>query len=91
MNMNDSPLNRYRGLMNELLILREFECGDLPVEIESAYVERLDELWWGLSEKEQAEYEAELANATTPPGPKELALVDCVVNVSSRSAPRKAA
>jgi hypothetical protein len=89
--MTDSALDSYRRLMNELLILREAEGGDLPVEVESAYVERLDDLWWKLSEEDQAEYEAELAKATPPAGPEELALVDCEVDKGSHSTPRRAA
>ena len=77
--MTDSALDSYRRLMNELLILREAEGGDLPVEVESAYVERLDDLWW------------ELAKAAPPAGPEELALVDCEVDKGSHSTPRKAA
>jgi hypothetical protein len=89
--MTDSALDSYRKLINELLILREAEGGDLPVEVESAYVERLDDLWWQLSEDDQAEYEAELAKATPPTGPEELDLVDCEVDKGSHSTPRKAA
>ena len=61
--MSATPLDRYRKLMNELLIVREADGGTLPDEVESSYVERLDELWWTLSESEQKEYEAELAGA----------------------------
>ena len=53
--MNRTPLDSYRSLMNALLILRETEGGELPEEIESSYVERLDVLWWKLSETEQDE------------------------------------
>jgi predicted RNase H-like HicB family nuclease len=56
-------LDRYRVLINELLFVRETEGGELPEEVESSYVEQLDELWWQLSEAEQAGYEAELAHA----------------------------
>ena len=89
--MSADVLVRYRRLLNELLILREAEGGDLPVEIESAYVERLDDLWWQLSEQEQATYEEELASAVVPASKAELGLVDCVVRVGERAAPRKAA
>ena len=51
--MNGTTLDSYRSLMNELLILRETEGGELPEELESSYVERLDFLWWKLSEAEQ--------------------------------------
>jgi hypothetical protein len=89
--MSGAALDNYRKLMTELLILREADCGNLPVELESAYVERLDGLWWSLSEDEQTEYEAELASATTPVGPENLDLVDCDVDEGSHSTPRKAA
>ncbi|HKY35861.1 MAG TPA: hypothetical protein VJN18_07980 [Polyangiaceae bacterium] len=83
-------LNRYRRLMNELLIAREAEGGDLAQEVESAYVARLDELWWQLTEREQQIYEAELASAQAPPIRSEPKLVDCLVKVGERVAPRKA-
>jgi hypothetical protein len=89
--MSHSALDAYRQLMNELLIVRETECGSLPVEVESAYVERLDDLWWRLSEQEQTGYEAELASAAAPTGPEQLDLVDCDVQEGSRSTPRRAA
>lgn len=89
--MSVSPLDEYRTLMNELLILREGEGGDLPDEIESSYVDRLDRLWWVLSEAEQAEYEAELAAAAAPAGPAKLDLVDCAVDPGATTGPRKAA
>lgn len=89
--MNRTTLDNYRSLMNELLILRETEGGELPAELESSYVERLDALWWKLSEAEQDEYEAELAGADAPVGPEALNLVDCEVDQGSTTTPRKAA
>jgi len=89
--MNGSPLDRYRSLMNELLILREAEGGELPDELESSYVERLDELWWKLSEAEQDEYEAELASSEGLSGPETLDLVDCEVDQGGNATPRRAA
>jgi len=77
-------LGRYRQLMNELLIVREAEGGDLPIEVESAYVERLDV-------EQQAAYEAELASAPAPASDEELHLFDCEVNEGDRVLPRKAA
>jgi len=84
-------LGRYRQLMNELWIVREAEGGDLPIEVESAYVERLDALWWQLSVEQQAAYEAELASAPAPASDEELHLFDCEVNEGDRVLPRKAA
>lgn len=66
--MASCTLDSYRSLMNELFILREAEGGELPEELESSYVERLDVLWGKLSEAERNEYEAELAAA--PNGPE---------------------
>jgi hypothetical protein len=83
------PLEQYRRLMNELLIEREKEGGELLVEVESAYVERLDYLWGQLSDEEQTTCEAELANAPAPAGPEDLDLVDC--DVERGAAPRRAA
>jgi hypothetical protein len=89
--MSADSLDRYRKLITELLIAREVEGGTLPEELESFYVERLDELWWSLSETEQKEYEAELAGAVAPAGPEDLDLVDCDVKEGDKTAPRKAA
>jgi hypothetical protein len=89
--VNGTTLDSYRSLMNELLILRETEGGELPEELESSYVERLDFLWWKLSEAEQDEYEAELADADAPDGPETLNLVDCEVDQGSTTTPRKVA
>jgi hypothetical protein len=89
--MSATPLDKYRKLMNELLILREAEGGELPDELESSYVERLDKLWWSLSQAEQGEYEAELAHASPLTGPEDLQLVDCEVDEGGSTAPRKAA
>lgn len=89
--MSRSILDAYRALMSEVLILREAEGGGLPLEIESAYAERLDDLWWRLSEEEQSEYEAELARAAVLSGPADLELVDCDVAEGSQTTPRKAA
>jgi hypothetical protein len=87
--MINSLLDGYCRLMNELLLLREAEGGELPVEVESSYVQRLDDLWWRLSEQEQELYESELADTLT--GPDDLHLIDCEVDQGSNTAPRKAA
>ncbi|HEY5959170.1 MAG TPA: hypothetical protein VIV60_21580 [Polyangiaceae bacterium] len=84
-------LDRYRVLMNELLFTREAEAGDLPEELESSYVERLEDLWWQLSESEQAAYEAELTLAESPSSPEELNFVDCTVTEGGHASPRRAA
>lgn len=89
--MTSTPLDQYRRLMSELLILREAEGGDLPDDLESSYVERLDDLWWKLTEAEQDEYEAELADSTGPSGPETLSLVDREVDKGATTTPRKAA
>jgi hypothetical protein len=89
--MSADLLDRYRQLMNELLFVREAEGGDLPVEVESAHVERLDDLWWQLSAQEQTTFEAELASKPPPASTAELGLVDCEVDEGSHGAPRKAA
>jgi hypothetical protein len=86
-----NSLDRYRALFNELLIVRETEGGDLPVEVESAYVEQLDKLWWQLSEEERMAFETELASAPSPASPEELKLVDCEVKEGSYAIPRTAA
>jgi hypothetical protein len=88
---NREPLEAYRALLSELVILREAEGGELPEELESAYVERLDALWWRLSETEQQAFEAELAGAAQPTAPDSLNLVDCSVGQHGTSAPRSAA
>lgn len=55
--MSRSNLHSYRALMNELVAARAAEGGTLPVEVESTYAERLNDLWWLLSDEEQTEYE----------------------------------
>lgn len=55
--VTEASLESYRKLMNELLSLRAAADGDLPVEVEASYVQRMDDLWWQLSEEEQAEIE----------------------------------
>jgi hypothetical protein len=77
--------------MSELLVLREAEGGELPAEVESSFVERLDDLWWKLSEEEQQVYEAELADDSVPSTPEALGLVDCEVDEGDHAGPRKAA
>ncbi len=89
--MNSTPLDQYRRLMNELLIQREAEGGELSEHLESSYVERLDTLWWKLSEAEQKEYEAQLVSSDAPVGPETLSLVDREVGQGSTTAPREAA
>lgn len=89
--MTSELLDRYRKLMSELLIVREIEGGDLPVEIESAYVERLDDIWWQLSKEQQDAYEAELANEVPSGAQAALNLVDCKVSKGEQTHPRKAA
>ncbi len=65
--MKTMPLDEYRSLINELLILREAEGGDLPEELESSYVERLDKLWWKLTEDEREQYDSQLAGSSLRP------------------------
>jgi hypothetical protein len=45
-----------------LLNLREENGGSLPDRLESAFVERLDELWWEMSEEEQEQAEESLGS-----------------------------
>jgi hypothetical protein len=87
--MNDRT-HRYRSLLNELLFEREAAGGELPESQESAFVERLDELWWQLSSAEQREIDKELAEPSFPEVVEEH-FVDCDVGDGSSAAPRKAA
>jgi hypothetical protein len=50
-------------------------------------VERLDALWWRLSEQDQAAYKTELASAPMPSSPEELNLLDCEVKTGEQAAP----
>lgn len=77
--------------MSELLITRESEGGELPVEVESAYVERLNDLWYRLSKEEQTAYEAELSRGTTLATDEDLKLIDCPVTQGEHAAPRREA
>jgi hypothetical protein len=58
-----SAVHSYRALMNELLRLRD-GGGEIPQEVESSYAQKLDDLWWQMSEQEQATCEAEFSSAT---------------------------
>lgn len=89
--MSASIFEEYSKLMNELLLLRETEGGTLSDEIESTYVERLDALWWQLSEEEQNAYERELALSDSPQSPESLSFVDCEVPLGTKTHPRRAA
>lgn len=89
--MTNNLLNEYRTLMNELLIMREADGGELPVEVESAYVERLNDLWWQLSEEDQHTYEAELSTSSAPASQEDLNLVDCDVAYDDKLVPRRKA
>lgn len=89
--MSQSPLDEYRKLMNELLLLREAEGGELPVEVESRYVEHLDDLWWRLSDDQQELYERELEDTAALTGPENLNLIDCEVAQGAKTVPRQAA
>ncbi len=84
-----SLLDDYRRLMNEHLFFRAAEGGTLPLEIESAFVDRLDDVWWRLSEADQERFEAELQSACYPRAPLDLAVVDCVAG--DMQVPRSAA
>ncbi len=64
--LRTSILNQYRYLMNELLKARVAEGGNLSEALESSYVERLDELWWKLSETEQDILESEFGSGIGP-------------------------
>lgn len=82
---------QFRRLMAELLIEREFAGGDLPVETEAEYAERLEHLWWQLSREDRAAYEAELASTLPPASQESLNLVDCEISQGDESLPRRKA
>lgn len=53
----------YAGALAALLRERAFAesaCGELPIEIESAHVAALDDLWWKLTPDEQDRYDQAL-------------------------------
>lgn len=72
-------LNAYSQLITELHLRRELEGGTLEDDIEFSYVERLDDLWWQLTEAERAQVEAEHAELGRVPADASLGLVDCPV------------
>jgi len=49
----NSLLDDYTDLMNELLRKRQESLVELSVEVESDYAEKLDEIWWKLTDSEQ--------------------------------------
>lgn len=82
---------RYRELLNRLLLERELAGGALPDEDESDYVAQLDLYWWEMTPEEQERIERELAEDITPDAPLELGQTDQEVGIGQRVPPRKAA
>lgn len=80
------PLDNYTKLLNELILERAMAGGTLPDEKESEYVERLDALWWKLTEEERVQYRVASHKVQAP---EDLGLVDCEVSIGSSSLPRK--
>lgn len=56
-----TPVERYRALARELTERREAADGNLPADVEARYADKLDEIWWEMSEVEQGEIEREFA------------------------------
>ncbi len=53
---------KYKALLRDLVRARVNARGDLPMHIESRYVEKLDELWGAMDGAERATVERELAD-----------------------------
>jgi hypothetical protein len=82
---------RYRELLNRLLLERELAGGALPDDDESEYVAQLDHYWWEMTPEEQAQIEQELAEDIPPDAPHELGQMDQEVGIGQQVPPRKAA
>jgi hypothetical protein len=86
----NTPDQRYRQLLSQLLFEREAAGGELLEDEEFMFVERLDQLWRQLSTDEQDSIDRELAEPIHLLVNEEPHLVDCVVSEGSSVAPRKA-
>lgn len=82
--MTEEAKRQYQAKLAELLFLREHEGGSLPLEIESAYVEQLDDLWRSLPEHEQEEVESYLKTLSSPGARERLPLL--VARIEARTA-----
>lgn len=71
----EPTLDNYLREFALLLVARALEGGELPVEKESEYVERLEYIWYRLSPEEQDL--AEVLRKRAPDAPESLNLVDC--------------
>lgn len=53
---------KYKALLRELVRARVNARGELPMHVESRYVEKLDELWKAMDGAERGAIERELAD-----------------------------
>ena len=79
----------YLGLTMQLLLERTLAGGTLPDEKEAVYVDELDRCWWSMTETEQNDVEAVLAQVID--APTELKATDTEVTPGTREPPRKKA
>lgn len=79
----------YLGLTMQLLLERAIAGGTLPDEKEATYVDELDRCWWSMTETEQNDVEAVLAQAID--APTDLKATDTTVTPGTREPPRKKA
>jgi len=82
--------DRYRELMNELLLQRELAGGDLPEEDEARFAAVLDVWWRAMTDEQQTAIEREFTSGGTPSAPPILGFVDEAAP-ASHVAPRRAA
>jgi hypothetical protein len=73
----------------QLLLERAMAGGTLPDEKEAIYVDELDRCWWSMTENEQNDVEAVLAQAID--APTELNATDTTLTLGTREPPRQKA
>jgi hypothetical protein len=89
--MSKSLIEQYMEVSNELDTKRLLQ-GDLPEAEEGEYTSQMNDIWWKMSDDDQAEVEKRIEarkNALPPAAPKSLGMVDVVVLHGESKMPRQ--
>lgn len=90
--MNALPsVDRYLGILDQLLFERAAAGGDIPDEDEARFAEQLDDLWWQLTAEERQTIDAQLIAPPPAAVSEEIRLVDDAVSAGAEMPPRRAA
>lgn len=82
---------RYRELLEDLLLERELRDGNLPPTEEARFAGELDRCWNAMTEQEQEDAERRFVEHIIPVSTLELSEEDIHVTQGARIPPRKAA